>query len=348
MGSPIKRKLASGIYQLENGKLRAKVSCGGRRFGRSVTRDRTFPAGTGIRDLKRWQEQERNRLRQLTPRPVSGTLADDVDLYNDTFGKALRFPNHRKSELNNWLGPFGHRLRHTIKPMEIERQVSEWSQDKVAESTIRHRLSALSSLYRRLDGKGAPNPVRDVSRPIEPKPFNDPPLLAEITKVLQALQLSVRRHNRGHKTLARAYCLTYTGMRPSQLGRLDVSKDVHLNRDKPFVWIRNPGKGGEPHAVPLSSEAVQAFESFIKAGAAGPFSTSAFHKSWMKACDKAGVRRFYPYQLRHAFATRLHDHVDLADVQELLGHTSSKTTQRYAKLRNLGRLHEAVTKANRQ
>jgi site-specific recombinase XerD len=49
------------------------------------------------------------------------------------------------------------------------------------------------------------------------------------------------------------------------------------------------------------------------------------------ACEEAGVPFFNPYKLRHSYATALRAQgMDLADVQELMGHKSAKTTQRYA------------------
>jgi site-specific recombinase XerD len=63
----------------------------------------------------------------------------------------------------------------------------------------------------------------------------------------------------------------------------------------------------------------------------GKFSQSAVYKSWKLACEQAGVRFFNPYKLRHSYATaRRAQGMDLADVQELMGHKSAKTTQRYA------------------
>jgi site-specific recombinase XerD len=49
------------------------------------------------------------------------------------------------------------------------------------------------------------------------------------------------------------------------------------------------------------------------------------------ACEDAEVPFFNPYKLRHTWATTLRSGgMDLADVQELIGHTSAKTTERYA------------------
>jgi site-specific recombinase XerD len=47
--------------------------------------------------------------------------------------------------------------------------------------------------------------------------------------------------------------------------------------------------------------------------------------------DQANVARFNPYKLRDSFWTLARRcGADMADVQQLLGHTSSKTTARYA------------------
>jgi integrase len=119
-------------------------------------------------------------------------------------------------------------------------------------------------------------------------------------------------------------------MRHSQVGRL-TREDIWLDHDPPLVIVNQPGKDGNPHWKPLTAEAVEAFRMFIEKDALGEFSASSVYKSWKLACDEAGVPFFNPYRLRHTYATTLRaGGMDLADVQELVGHTSSKTTARYA------------------
>ena len=83
--------------------------------------------------------------------------------------------------------------------------MTEWEQGGVAASTIRHRLTALSRLYERLDGTdGDNNPVKGVERPREPEPQPDARPVQMIERVLDALWYRTAMNTRGWKTLARA------------------------------------------------------------------------------------------------------------------------------------------------
>ncbi len=57
-------------------------------------------------------------------------------------------------------------------------------------------------------------------------------------------------------------------------------------------------------------------------------------RRWTKALEKAGIEDFRFHDLRHTFATRLAmtGHVQQRDLQELLGHTSNRMTDRYVHL----------------
>lgn len=51
-----------------------------------------------------------------------------------------------------------------------------------------------------------------------------------------------------------------------------------------------------------------------------------------RACDKAQVARWSPYQLRHARGTEVDEKLGLDAARHALGHDSAQTTTRYAKV----------------
>jgi integrase len=321
--------LGPGIYLMDNGSYRVVARVGDRKTG-PRPKEKRFPKGTLIKKLKAWQEDQRSELRRTTLRHVRGSLAADAPRYLERMGGRLQHSDSRKYEINSWLPLFGHRRRDAIEAHEIEEQVRRWQGDGVAASTIRHRLSALSMLYKELDGRRAYNPVAMVQRPSEPKPGTGALPLEAVVKVFDAFTARTKRNNRGWKTLARLRVIAATGMRHSQVMRLQ-QHDIWLDNDPPTVVVNQAGKGGKPHWKPLTADGVDAFKLFIDRKAFGEFSQSSVYKSWKLACDDAGVPFFNPYRLRHTYATTLRaEGMDLADVQELVGHTSSKTTARYA------------------
>jgi integrase/recombinase XerD len=321
--------LAPGIYLMDNGTHRAVARVGDRKTG-PRPRERRFPSGTALRVMRRWQEEQRSELRRKDLRPVRGTLAAAIPNYLDRMRGQLLHPADRKYEIEAWLPAFGHRRRDGIEDHELEQQVRDWQANGVAASTIRHRLSALSKLYKELDGKRAYNPVAAVERPAEPRPGANALPLERVIRVFDAMATRVKRNNRGWQTLARLRVIAETGMRHSQVMRLEPT-DIWLDHQPPVVAVNRPGKGGKPHWKPLTERAVDAFRLFVDKKAFGRFSQSSLYKSWKLACEDAGVPFFNPYRLRHTWATTLRaGGLDLADVQELIGHTSARTTERYA------------------
>jgi integrase len=61
------------------------------------------------------------------------------------------------------------------------------------------------------------------------------------------------------------------------------------------------------------------------------FKKDSFNQAVRRACEKAGVKRWTPYQLRHLAATELRRLAGLDGAQQLLGHSHSATTEIYAK-----------------
>ena len=258
------------------------------------------------------------------------TLVADVPRFMRVMEQRLARPEHREHEIRAWLARFGDRRRHTIEREDVRQQVLEWEAAGLAASTINHRLSALSQLYDVLDGDRSHNPVVGVRRLREPSAKPDGRSPETIQRVFAALERRVKAQNRGWSTLARLKVIALTGMRHSQVMRLELDH-LFLDHDPPYVVVVDPGKDGDPHAKPLTPDGVEAFRLLAQLDAWGRFSQSAVYKSWKSACETAGVPFFNPYKLRHSYATALRAQgMDLADVQELMGHKSAKTTQRYA------------------
>jgi len=323
------KALEPGIYQLPDGRFRVIARIGDRKSG-PAPKEKRFPKGTSLRELRRWRDDQRADMRRLDLRPVKGTLAGDSERYLKIMNARLAHPEDREGETRAWFQRFGDRRRESIKQEDVRQQVLDWEAEGLAPSTIKHRLSALSQLYETLDGDKAHNPTRGLKRPKEPKPKPDGRSPGHIKAILAAMEARTKKWNRGWKTLARMKVIALTGMRHSQVKRLQPD-DIALDHDVPHVVVVDAGKDGAPHAKPLTPEGVDALKLFIERKAFGEFSNSSLYKSWKLACEDAGVAFFNPYKLRHSYATALRaEGMDLADVQQLLGHKSAKTTERYA------------------
>jgi site-specific recombinase XerC len=206
--------------------------------------------------------------------------------------RKLAFADSREDEINAWLVRFGNRKRHTITREEVRRQIRDSEDEGFAASTIRHRMTALSTLYDVLDGDDAYNPVKGIKRPTEaePKPDSRPPHI--IIGVLDELWLRAAMHNRGWKTLARALVLAHTGMRPSQMMRLDPDLHIRSYLDDAVAMVEVPsGKGGRTHWKPLTTDGVALFDcscaSAHKARSRHRRSTS--HGCWRATVQTSGA-----------------------------------------------------------
>jgi tyrosine recombinase XerC len=150
-----------------------------------------------------------------------------------------------------------------------------------------------------------------------------------------------------------------TGLRVSELCALDMG-DVDLARGR----VRAMGKGGREREVPVGEVAADSVRSYVEGSRAGTLpsegGTALFFNRRGKRLSPRDVRaivekyrrqmltgrRVSPHTLRHSFATHLMEGgADIRAVQELLGHASLSTTQRYTHV-SRGRLFGAYRRSH--
>ncbi|MCJ7764632.1 MAG: tyrosine-type recombinase/integrase, partial [Thiovulaceae bacterium] len=129
--------------------------------------------------------------------------------------------------------------------------------------------------------------------------------------------------------------LLYTlGLRISEL----LSLELTAISDE---WVRVTGKGEKSRDVPLLPSAHTLIQLYIRETGPHRFLFESEHdqlsenslRYLVTKCFKRIGLKVTPHQLRHSYATALlNNNARIADVSELLGHSSMATTQIYTKL----------------
>jgi integrase len=128
-----------------------------------------------------------------------------------------------------------------------------------------------------------------------------------------------------------------TGLRLQRILKLHRTQ---IDFDLGIIVVPATGtkKYNRTNSIPMSPELAQIFGKLLKKSESGyvfenPYSKKPYNKirkGFVAACKKAGVEDFRFYDLRHTFGTyALKLGKDLRAVQELMGHSNIRTTQRY-------------------
>ena len=314
--------------------------------GRYQLHTKRFPKGTSIKAMVDWRHSQQIDARQAAgPAPTAGTLGEDIDLYLRQVA-AMPTLAWRKRDLEAWKVLFGDLDRRAITSGLVRATLQRWRTEgpvlrfdprhkvyrqiarPLSASACNHRRTALLHLYTTLDGKDAPNPVRAV------KPFREPPPQPRGRDIAFLHAALVRIRN--PKQRARAQVLLWTGIRGnSELAKMTAE---HVDLEAAVCHVPT-GKGRETmRTVPLTASGVAAWRAFIAAKAWGPYDRNTLRKSIQAACRAEARAQGIPapiglraYDLRHTVATAmLRAGADLADVQDMLGHTTTRMTRRYA------------------
>lgn len=229
-----------------------------------------------------------------------------------------------------------------------ERDMRSWlayrTQRGFAKSSNARALSAVRTFFRYLNtNAGITNlaPLQ-VPTPKLDKPLPKAPNEAQAKAALAALEYVKRDEWIAARDHAIAMLLYGCGLRISEVLSLSCGDITYSSGS-----IRVLGKGSKERQVPLLPVIKKAIEEYLaqspfhkEADAGVPLFVGLRGKRLQPAVFQRTVqamRRTYglpesltPHALRHAFATHLLSNgAELRDIQELLGHASLSTTQRY-------------------
>ena len=242
--------------------------------------------------------------------------------------------------------------------LQIRGFMAELHEKGLRKSSLARKLAAVRSFYRYAVKSGwtAESPAAVVSTPKQ-----DRRVPSFLTEEEMAGFLDVPPSNRPLDLRDKAVLelLYATGLRVSELVGINL-EDIHLG-DR---LVRVRGKGKKERIVPFGAVARDRVQDYLPARAAllgertGEFALFLNYRGRRltgrsvermvgKYIRRTAVRRkISPHSLRHSFASHLLSRgADLRVIQELLGHESLATTQKYTHL-DLGHLMEVYRKSH--
>lgn len=220
--------------------------------------------------------------------------------------------------------------------------VASLSRSGRAKTTTSRKLSALRSFlsFAVRTGVLESNPAEGVPSPRLPKRLPRDLTVDEIFNLLDRIGAEDLAGLRDRALLEFLYA---TGLRVGELVSLDLA-----SLDFTSSTVRVIGKGRKERIVPFGSAAARAVRAWLVASEplrrgdgdpdalflnlrGGRLTDRSVRRVLLRRLREAAIHaRVSPHALRHSFATHLlGSGADLRGIQELLGHASLSTTQRY-------------------
>ncbi|MBU0485590.1 MAG: tyrosine recombinase XerC [Proteobacteria bacterium] len=290
-----------------------------------------------VENFKRWLEVEK------------GYSANTVESYLRDINEFLSFS-----------------LPPVISTVDV-RMVRAWVyslRGKNKSSSVARKLSALRTFFRfMVREKMIPlDPVSTISMPRQDKYM---PVFLTVDEVFALLEAPTAADSFADRDRAMLEILYSTGIRVAELAALNLGQ-----LDFQSGMVKVVGKGNRERMVPVGRPALEALEVYFKQrdsliidrisrghdperdavflnGRGSRLTTRSIERLVKMYARRSGIAaRVTPHALRHSFATHLLEMgADLRAVQELLGHVSLSTTQRYTHL-NVDHLTEVYDRTH--
>ena len=238
-----------------------------------------------------------------------------------------------------------------VELVHLRRYLADLGARGYAKSTLARRCSTLRTWFALLERRGMAS-HDPATLLVSPKLGRQLPRVLRVDEVDRLLSGPDPATAVGLRDRALLELLYASGARVSEACGLDLS-----SLDLPQQLVRLAGKGGKDRIVPLGEPATDALRHYVGIArselASGAVTDAVLlntrgdrlgirdaRTAVETAARGVGLGRVTPHTLRHSFATHLLEGgADIRVVQELLGHVSLATTQRYTHL-SRGRLRE--------
>jgi integrase/recombinase XerC len=239
----------------------------------------------------------------------------------------------------------------TIDALRIRGFLAFLFEREKKKTSIARKLAAVRAFYKFLAKEGvlAANPAATVSTPkldkTLPRIMTEEEMNTFLDRVAEAVKSGEPMMRRDRAILELLYA---SGLRVSELAGLDLRS---INFGDGMLLVR--GKGRKERIVPFGSKAKQALEEYLpvrerilmeakKSGQTAVFLNTKGDRLTTRSVDRT-VKKYVsmfgpnvkvsPHSLRHAFASHLlTEGADLRAIQEMLGHRSLATTQKYTQV----------------
>ena len=244
-----------------------------------------------------------------------------------------------------------------VDHLTVRAYISHLARRKMSRTSTARHLSALRSFFKYLMREGAveKNPARAVATPKREKQLPSVMQPADVALLIEQPDVELPLGIRDRAWMELLYA---SGLRISELVGIDLD-DIELHAR--LVKVR--GKGSKERIVPFGRKAEAAVRAYLPVRAnlvhegeepalfvnyrGERITTRSVRRLFDGYLRKASLRAgISPHTMRHSFATHLlNSGADLRAIQELLGHASLSTTQKYTHL-NDWQLIEVYRKAH--
>ncbi len=229
--------------------------------------------------------------------------------------------------------------------LDLREWMGSLHEAKLSAVSIRRKLAAVRSLFKFLHRRGVVgvNVAQRVRTPKTPKTAPAVPTAEQTNRLVDEVAEGKLERAEAARDRVIFEMLYGCGLRISELVGLNLEDFDFAGR-----WVLVRGKGKKERQTPFGSKAADALERYLagrKAAKAGERAlllnarggrltdrgARGIVKMYVRALSEDPT--LHPHSFRHAFATHLlSDGADLRAIQELMGHASLSTTQKYTQV----------------